>query len=596
MSHEVGNFPDFLISRDRITMADNGDHVSDNASVSEDSGDEESFYGFNTGGTVSNDDSDLDFSDLDSDEDGSEAGEDAEQEVGDNEDFDELRWTDQLTDLRIPDFVSASGINFQLPDNPKPVDFFLAFMGDDLLNKLVTETNLYARQKLADFPARLANFHPVTLVELKAFLAVNIIMGMVRLPTIDSYWSSDDFFGNVGIKKVMPRNRFREISSFLHFNDSTQEVARGTPGYDRLFKVRPVLNYVRTKCETNFNPTKNISVDEGMVPFRGRLSFRQYMPAKPTKYGIKVWMAADSSNGYVLNFDVYLGKETGQRRIHGLGYDVVTKMITPFMNKNHHVYFDNFFSSVRLLEHLRVQDTFACATVRVNRKDLPPCARQKLRPGGKIVRQKGKIVFTKWHDKRDVLVLSSNSSPDVPDVVIRRHNQQVHKPAVIALYNENMGGVDLADQLRKYYSTGRSCKKWYKYLFWYSIDVSVCNAFILYNHFCVGQGKPKLKQVDFRTTLSKQLIGGFSSSVSAAQSTKRRKIENFSLEEENAGKHFCEKIKGIKRGKRQCVRCKRVGIKTPKGGPVETSYECVQCGVALCRVNCFAIYHAVNLG
>ena len=56
MSHEVGNFPDFLISRDRITMADNGDHVSDNASVSEDSGDEESFYGFNTGGTVSNDD------------------------------------------------------------------------------------------------------------------------------------------------------------------------------------------------------------------------------------------------------------------------------------------------------------------------------------------------------------------------------------------------------------------------------------------------------------------------------------------------------------------------------------------------------------
>ena len=59
-------------------------------------------------------------------------------------------------------------------------------------------------------------------------------------------------------------------------------------------------------------------------------------------------------------------------------------------------------------------------------------------PGGKIVRQKGKIVFTKWHDKRDVLVLSSNPSPDVPDV-IQRHNQQVHKPAVIALYNKLTG-------------------------------------------------------------------------------------------------------------------------------------------------------------
>ena len=71
-----------------------------------------------------------------------------------------------------------------------------------------------------------------------------------------------------------------------------------------------------------------------MIGFRRKLSFRQYMCAKPTKHGIKVWMAADSSNGYVLNFDVYLGKEANQHRIYGLGYDVVTRMIRPFMNKN----------------------------------------------------------------------------------------------------------------------------------------------------------------------------------------------------------------------------------------------------------------------
>lgn len=57
-----------------------------------------------------------------------------------------------------------------------------------------------------------------------------------------------------------------------------------------------------------------------MIGFKGRLSFRQYMPAKPTKYGIKVWMAANSSNSYVLNFAVYLGKEVdGRWRIYGLG-------------------------------------------------------------------------------------------------------------------------------------------------------------------------------------------------------------------------------------------------------------------------------------
>ena len=455
-------------------------------------------------------------------------------------------------------------------------------MGDDLLEQIVNETNLYARQKLADSPALLAKFKPVTLTEIKAFIAINIIMGMVRLPSVNSYWSSDEYFGNVGIKKVMPRNRFQEIGNFLHFHDSSLEVAHGNPGHDKLFKVRPVLTYVRSNFETNFSPTKNIAVDEGMVAFRARLSFRQYMPAKPAKYGIKVWMAADSSNGYVLNFDVYLGKEVRNRQIHGLGYDVVTKLVTPVMNKNHHVYFDNFFSSVRLLEHLRVQKTYACATVRINRKDLPPCARQRLRPGDKVVRHKGKIVFTKWHDKWDVSVISTNLNPNTPDVVIQRCNQQVRKPAVIGLYNENCN----------YYSVGRSSKKWYKYLFWYAIDVSICNAFILQNHFLTGAGRSKLKQADFRTRLSKQLIAGFSCTVSAAQSSKCRNIDNLSLGEGNAGKHFCEKIKGRKR---QCVRCKRVGIKTPSGRAVETSFQCVQCGVALCQVNCFNVYHAVNL-
>ncbi|KAK3701238.1 hypothetical protein QZH41_003200 [Actinostola sp. cb2023] len=125
-----------------------------------------------------------------------------------------------------------------------------------------------------------------------------------------------------------------------------------------------------------------------MIPYRGRISFRQYMPAKPTKYGIKVWMAADSSNGFVLDFNFYLGKEAGPALIHGLGYRVVTKLIQPFMNRNHHIFFDNYFTSRRLMEHLESQQTFACGTVRINRKGIPPCAKQKLKPGEKVMQQK----------------------------------------------------------------------------------------------------------------------------------------------------------------------------------------------------------------
>lgn len=76
--------------------------------------------------------------------------------------------------------------------------------------------------------------------------------------------------------------------------------------------------------------------------------------------------------------------------------------------------------------------------------------------------------------------------------------------------------------------------------------------------------------------------------MSAAQSSKRRKIETYALEQGNSGKHFIDKIRGRKR---QCVQCKREGAKTPRGRPIETSFECVQCSVALCKEICFNDYH-----
>ena len=88
-------------------------------------------------------------------------------------------------------------------------------------------------------------------------------------------------------------------------------------------------------------------------------------------------------------------------------------------------------------------------------------------PGQKVVSQKGNVVSTKWHDKRDVSIISTNCSPLAADVVVSRRNQDVSKPAVVNNYNKHMGSVDLADQLRQYYSIGRSSYKWYRYMFWF---------------------------------------------------------------------------------------------------------------------------------
>ena len=114
---------------------------------------------------------------------------------------------------------------------------------------------------------------------------------------------------------------------------------------------------------------------------------------------------------------------------------------------------------------------------------MPPCAKNKLLVGEKVVCQKGHVVFTicKWHDKRGVSVMANIVSPLVDDAAVDGNQGETPKPAVIDLYNKAMGGVDHADQLRECYSVGCASHKWYRYIFWYLINTSICNAFILCN-------------------------------------------------------------------------------------------------------------------
>ena len=97
---------------------------------------------------------------------------------------------------------------------------------------------------------------------------------------------------------------------------TAQTTLTGQPGFDPLFKVRPLLEIFRECCSSKYKPGRAISIDEAMVKFKGRLYFKQYMKSKPTPWGIKVWCSADPSTGYLLDFSVYTGK--AQQPIKGV--------------------------------------------------------------------------------------------------------------------------------------------------------------------------------------------------------------------------------------------------------------------------------------
>ena len=253
-------------------------------------------------------------------------------------------------------------------------------------------------------------------------------------------------------------------------------------------------------------------------------------------------------------------------------------MTRPFFKRKHHVFFDNFFSSPVLLDHLLVQETYACSTVRCTSKELPACAKDKLRdPGQTVTQQRGSLLFTKWHNKRDVDFLSTNVLPQEPSGNVQCKKQgrniNIQKPRVSGVYTANMDGVDRADQFRSYYTVGRQSRKWYRYIFWFLFIVAACNGYIL-------ECECKRPQAAFRLDLGKRLINGY---------TYRKRPANQVPAQEPRRDHQAVHVEDRKK---ECVLCKSAGRKTPKGYPVETRNKYQQCGVALCKVRCFADYHS----
>ena len=69
-----------------------------------------------------------------------------------------------------------------------------------------------------------------------------------------------------------------------------------------------------------------------MVKSRNRSGIHQYIKDKPNKWGIKLWVLADSFNGYTIHFNMYIGRTAGRDiSEHGLGYDVVMRHMQPFL-------------------------------------------------------------------------------------------------------------------------------------------------------------------------------------------------------------------------------------------------------------------------
>ena len=217
-----------------------------------------------------------------------------------------------------------------------------------------------------------------------------------------------------------------KILRYLHFNNNDCN-----DNSSRLYKLQPLLDKLTDRYRSTYTPGPSDVIDKSLIPFRGMLLFRQYIPGKTQKYGVKIYKIC-AQNAYTWDLKFYIGKmeRTGE---YNHSKSIVLQLCNPILGQGTTVYADIFYTSVPLAEKLLHEHTYYCRTLRKNRKRVPKSFQNaKFKKGEMISQQNAKgVKLFNWKDKRNVLTLSTipeHSGELVPSGKKTRTNVDILKP------------------------------------------------------------------------------------------------------------------------------------------------------------------------
>jgi hypothetical protein len=187
-----------------------------------------------------------------------------------------------------------------------------------------------------------------------------------KLETIYHLWNEHQ--GQPIFRKAMSRNRFYSITRCLRFDKKDDREERRAR--DKLAPIRVFHDSLASESRGNYRVGFDVAVNEQLVLFRGRYCFKVYIPSKPGKYGIKVWVCADVETSYCSNFEVHCGRQ-GRTPEVGQGARVVLQLTDHLVNSGRNVTADNFFTSLFLSKSLLARRLTFIGTVRPNKSFLP---------------------------------------------------------------------------------------------------------------------------------------------------------------------------------------------------------------------------------
>ena len=528
-------------------------------------------------------------------------------------------------------------------------DWFQLLWQDSDWENLVKQTNAYAkkiRKKDDDDqqPRPMGRrWKPVSKPEMKAFVAITIVMGVHRVRDYSDVWRKEMKI-KLGMKKgkafgvsgfgslrwriplfyssALPKNRYTAIKRYLHISDPDNTYTDA----EWFKKVEPLNSTIRRRFQEVVVPASDVTVDEMMIRFHGRSKHSVRMPKKPIKQGFKIF--AICQRGYTYNW-LFHSRINGTAELDFTTQFAATQSVVYQLalslphDQGYHfnVYMDNLFTTVPLLSALRDAGIAGTGTARSN---AFPSSAKKLSDSvpwntvDSTVVGGGSVLAIEWRDQKTVQMLTTLHSvtekvsknrrqlrnTSTNGVQIRRTittpRMTVNIPTVINDYNSHKGGVDIADQYRESYFTQQTARCNWLPLFYWLVDITSVNFFLLVkNHFspyvegtrqkfCISHKQFWLEiaagliDMPLKVNLGRKLVRNRTTAHS-------RKTDNLCY-----SKHFgiqevpatCPHRWVVRTGKcRECVvhrmEMRENGIKSDKRAPLSI-WSCEQCKLFFC--------------
>lgn len=358
-----------------------------------------------------------------------------------------------------------------------PAGFVKLLFPDTHVAKFVTAVNAAARThpRLKD-QVRFAKWKDCTRQEMISFLAVCVYLGVAKIQNRKLIWKQGGVFHQPWVTSVMTLRRFEcllnAFNCCTYWLLSDEEAARRN-AENCFWQLDELVQECNRLCAAHFKMGRAFSIDEAVIPWKGRHRARCYNPAKPAKYHFKKFSLNCAATGFVYCHYHYAGKD--ERRPANVPASLwpIKKLVDQcpsLHNKNHLCSTDNWYTSAQSLVYLRGKGIHYTGTIKKGRLAVETATRhgfpstatfKPMRGQPKRARAdcmihsttvEGQTAYvTSWQDKKPVLLLSSYR-PSGGDCMRKVKvagvwsQQRFFRPNVIDHYNKTMGGTDLHDQ------------------------------------------------------------------------------------------------------------------------------------------------------